>query len=156
MGVGVRTGVRVSVGLGEGTGVVVKMGVLVGLGVVIVTRVVEAGTVEVGVRVTTSSLQAMDKNRMRPKRSPFGANQRNGMITAVGLLTTDWDCFLSLVYRNMHNPPYTSSNSNQYKGLCMDPIAAESASYVKIAFTTLEWNQLAGGSCQPWMYLFGV
>ncbi len=121
-------------GPGDGTGVAV------GPGVVTVTGVGEAGAVAVGARVADSSPQAMDRNRMKPKRRPRGATQRNGMITAVGFLATDWDGVLSLEYRGMHIPPNTSSNRSKYKGLCLNSIADESTSYVKIGGTMLKWN----------------
>ena len=114
VGVGVGTGVGVKVGvwvgLGDGTGVVVGLGASVGVGVVTVTGVGEASTVAVGVGVADSSPQAMDRTRMRPKRRPAGATQRNGMIAAIGFLATDWDGLLSPEYLDMHIPPNTSSN----------------------------------------------
>ena len=138
VGVGVGTGVGVKVGVwvgrGDGTGVAV------GLGVVTVTGVGEAGTVAVGARVADSSPQAIDKTRMRPKRRPLGPTQRNGKITAIGFLANDWDGLLSPEYRDMHLLPHTSSNGHYYKRLCLDPIADELTSYVKIGGTMLEWN----------------
>ena len=143
VGVGVGTGVGVKVGvwlgLGDGTGVAMGLGVSVGLGVVTVTGVGEASTVAVGARVADSWPHAMDRTRMKPKRRPRGATEKNGMITAIGFLATDWDGVLSLGYRDMHIPPNTSSNRSKYKGLCLDSIADESTSYVKIGRTMLEW-----------------
>ena len=133
---GVKVGIWV--GLGDGTGVAVGLGVSVGLGGVTVTGVGEAGTVAVGARVAGSSPQAMDRARMRPKRRPLGPTQRNGMIAAIGFLATDWDGLLFSEYRDMHIPPNTSSNRNKYNRLCLDSIADESTSYVKIGSTMLK------------------
>ena len=149
VGVGVGTGVGIKVGgwvgVGAGTGVAVGpgvsvgMGVSVGLGVVTGASVGEASTVAVGARVADSSPQAMDRARMRPKRRPLGATQRNGITTAIGALATDLDGLLPPEYPDMHTPPNTSSNRNKYKGLCLGSIANESKSYVKIGGTMLEW-----------------
>ena len=112
----VEYGKGASVGVGDGAVVAVGLGVSAGSGVVVVTGVGEGGTVVVGEGVTESSPQAVARTKMRPKMRPHGATLRKGMVTAIGFLATDWDGFLSPEYRDMHNPPNTSSNGNHYKG----------------------------------------
>ena len=141
VGVGGGAGVGVSVCMGLGVGDTVAVGA-VGAMVAIVG---EAGAVAVGAVVADSSPQAISRTRIRPRMRPNGAAPRNGITIltgclATGFLVTDWDGLSAPEYRDMHFPPNTSSYGSYYKRSCLDSIADESASYVKIGGSALEWN----------------
>ncbi|PKB79831.1 MAG: hypothetical protein BZY88_11355 [SAR202 cluster bacterium Io17-Chloro-G9] len=142
VGVGVGAGVKEGTRVGPAVGAMVAVGVGVSAGAVTGGGTGVDGAVAVGARVADSWPQAMARARTMPIIAPRGATLVNlpwRLNPVTVFLTTDRRGLLPRRRHDMHIPPNTSSNCKYYKGLCLNDIADESTSYVKIGGTMPVW-----------------